>query len=223
MTNLAPVNHRIYMTDDGPSLYSENYAEAFHNSAGAKGETLHNFIEGCEIGIKARKGSINILEIGLGTGLGYALTCQELLGYQGKFTFITCEKDPALVEWAKQQNIPSCFPNFSDFKRVGSILKASKNRYTLIVLLGDATSTLSEAKLPPIDAIYHDPFSPKKNPELWSKEFFLVLKKLSSSKGILSTYSAASSIRTSLKQAGFRVERRAGFAFKRESTRAFPQ
>jgi len=52
-------------------------------------------------------------------------------------------------------------------------------------------------------------------------EWFEDLKKHSHPEVVLSTYSASSSIRKALMQAGWVVEERQGFAGKRSSTRAF--
>ena len=46
----------------------------------------------------------------------------------------------------------------------------------------------------------------KKNPELWTEEFFKQLRKLIKPDGILTTYSCAGNVRRNLKAAGFQVK-----------------
>jgi chorismate dehydratase len=72
-----------------------------------------------------------------------------------------------------------------------------------------------------LDVIYQDPFSPKKNPELWTTDWFEKLKKLSRPGTVLCTYSASSAVRKALGAAGWTVQSFAGFARKKQSTKAF--
>ena len=54
--------------------------------------------------------------------------------------------------------------------------------------------------------MFLDPFSPPKNPELWTESFFREVKKLMKPKAILATYSCARIVRDNLKKAGFIVK-----------------
>jgi tRNA U34 5-methylaminomethyl-2-thiouridine-forming methyltransferase MnmC len=74
--------------------------------------------------------------------------------------------------------------------------------------------------LVPFDAIFQDAFSPKKNPTLWSVEWFSFLKSASRQNVQLSTYSSSISIRKSLLAAGWSIENARGFALKRTMTKA---
>ncbi|MEI7474079.1 MAG: MnmC family methyltransferase [bacterium] len=56
-----------------------------------------------------------------------------------------------------------------------------------------------------IDFIFQDPFTPSKLPTLWSVEFFKCLYNLLKQNGNLTTYSAASPIRSGLIEAGFLI------------------
>jgi tRNA U34 5-methylaminomethyl-2-thiouridine-forming methyltransferase MnmC len=67
---------------------------------------------------------------------------------------------------------------------------------------------------------FHDPFSPKKNPDLWSIAFFKKLLSMAQSGAILTTYSSAAIARKNLELAGWHVEKIKGFANKREALRA---
>jgi tRNA 5-methylaminomethyl-2-thiouridine biosynthesis bifunctional protein len=67
-----------------------------------------------------------------------------------------------------------------------------------------------------VDAIYLDGFAPTKNPELWDVKLFGSFRRLAAAGCTVSTYSSARSVRDSLTYAGFQVEKRKGFANKRE-------
>jgi Uncharacterized conserved protein len=103
-----------------------------------------------------------------------------------------------------------------------TIYKTSIGNRSLEVLIGDLKDNQPKIStyLKNIHAIYQDPFSPKKNPTLWSKDWFETLKNISSSDVILSTYSASHSVHQNLEAAGWNVYRAPGFAHKRSSTRA---
>lgn len=59
---------------------------------------------------------------------------------------------------------------------------------------------------PGFDAIFHDPFSPQKMPELWSVDLFReYYRLLEPTSGLLLTYSAAAAVRGGLLEAGFTV------------------
>ena len=55
------------------------------------------------------------------------------------------------------------------------------------------------------DIVFLDPFSPRKNPELWSEEFFKEIYSRMKKGAKLATYSCARKIRENLKTAGFKV------------------
>ena len=54
-------------------------------------------------------------------------------------------------------------------------------------------------------SIFLDPFSPKKNPEMWSEGFMRALWEVCGESGILSTYSSAASVRLALLEAGWQI------------------
>ena len=72
-------------------------------------------------------------------------------------------------------------------------------------MLGDARDTMKKLN-GNFDVVFLDPFSPKKNPELWTKEFFYDIRKLMNKKGVLATYSCAKIVRDNLKKVGFSVK-----------------
>ncbi len=72
------------------------------------------------------------------------------------------------------------------------------------VLIGDATKIIKKIDRS-FDAVFLDPFSPPKNPELWTLEFFKDIKERMNLTARLATYSCASLIRKNLNKAGFKV------------------
>src|SRR5690606_29124540 len=98
-----------------------------------------------------------------------------------------------------------------------AIYPAQKVR--VIVLIGDARTTLPQQSWR-FHAIYQDPFSPKKNPSLWTQEWFELLRQCSDDDCIMATYSASVGVRKAMLEAGWHPESLPGFGPKRERTLA---
>jgi len=214
-----PLHHSWVQTQDGSwTLFSERFQEACHSTTGAETETDLHYIKGCSI---LDLESPSILEVGFGLGVGFLTTYRTLLDSNKSWSFLSLEIDRDLVEWFRLENVNH--PFLSKLKWEGNLLKAQNDQVTLIILVGDARKVLPaflEDSSFSWNAIYQDAFSPKKNPSLWTKEWFELLKKFSTHDVKLSTYSASSSIRKSLLEAGWTLSKGEKFGPKRTSTRA---
>ena len=92
-------------------------------------------------------------------------------------------------------------------------------RVELRLLFGDAAALLPALTLAPdeaVDAFFLDGFSPARNPDLWSPALCRALARLAKPGATLATWSVAGSVRRALSEAGFMVEKRPGFADKRQ-------
>jgi len=213
-----PKGHALVATGDGTfTLFSEAYQEACHSTTGAKTETILHYVEGCKILEKIEKVQpLIILEVGFGLGIGFETTLEKIPSDK-KFHFISLEIDRNLLEWYRETH-----PQFN-LEWNGNLLHTKNDQYELTIIQGDARTALPEyLKSHAIQwhAIYQDAFSPKRNPVLWTKEWFTLLKAHSHEDVILSTYSASSSIRKSLHETGWGVLKGEKFGPKRTSTRA---
>ena len=74
------------------------------------------------------------------------------------------------------------------------------------ILIGNATETIKELPTSYYNMVFLDPFSPGKNPELWSLNFFKEIHRVMKPCGVLTTYSCARSVRDNLKEVGFQVK-----------------
>lgn len=218
----APKNHTLTQTEDGSfSLYSENFQEGCHSFSGARKETELHYLQGCKIqeGLSV-KTELIVLEVGFGSGLGFEMTRELLKEGHGRLRFISLEIDPELTRWSFERlGLEASIEKLHS----GMIWTAKAEGYSLTVLVGNARTLLPlylKQFSPRFDAIYQDAFSPKRNPVLWTKEWFSLLKEYSNSDAILSTYSASNSIRKSLVEAGWILQKGESFGPKRASTRA---
>ncbi len=159
---------------------------------------------------------MTILEVGFGLGLGFLTTLEVLKNSPHQFHFVSLEIDEGLVRWFVEEHKTL----LQNIQWTELSLKARHENGTLEVLIGDARQILPPYSSLQWDAIYQDAFSPKKNPSLWTVEWFELLKKHSAQDVLMSTYSASSSIRKSMIAAGWKIHKGEKFGPKRTSTRA---
>lgn len=217
-------SYTLEITEDGsPTLYSHYFQESCHSQAGAWEETLHNYIYGCQCPSREKSFSpFTIFEVGFATGLGYQATFEKLQN----FHFISTEIDSSLAEHFCFQLKEKGFIDHYSLESEGelSYIKALGQKGELIILLGDARESALKWKessfFQEVHAIYQDPFSPKRNPTLWTYQWFETLKSLSHQEAILSTYSSSKAVWKAMIKAGWKVNAVKGHGQKRLSTRA---
>ena len=225
--------YKLLETGDGSqSLYSFAFEESCHSQSGAENETKHVYFCGSQV-LKhfQNKAALTVFEVGFATGLGFKITLQCLLKEMNtkafELNFISSEIDELLAKHSLSQLVSNQV--IQEFKLIEeekfSYFKArTKNNHRLIVLLGDIREVIGHwqdhAEFKAFDRIYHDPFSPKKNPTLWTQEWFEQLHKLSTNSAVLSTYSSTRAAWKALLSTGWQVETFTGVGKKRLSTRA---
>lgn len=209
-------NYSFKPTEDGSfTLHSPLYGEDCHSLFGAKTETEIYYLQGCQVLEKLQqKKSIRILEVGFGIGLGLKTTYEKTSSLKLPVQFISLEIDQALINFVIEQNI---LKDFTITKK-STHLEITKDLFTAKILIGDARKTLPEFNEFKFDVIYQDAFSPKRNSILWTVEWFQLLKEKSQTDTLMSTYSASSSIRKSMIEAGWAVKNGPKFSGKRSST-----
>lgn len=92
-------------------------------------------------------------------------------------------------------------------------------RITLTVFHDEADAALSQTDFA-ADAWFLDGFAPAKNPDMWTASLFAQLARLSKPGAPAATFTVAGVVRRGLAGAGFAVEKKPGFARKRERLEA---
>lgn len=90
----------------------------------------------------------------------------------------------------------------------------------LTVFTGEAETILAEIADATFDAWFLDGFAPARNPAMWSPELLGHVGRLSAPGARLATFTVAGEVRRGLEAAGFIVEKKPGFAAKRERLEA---
>lgn len=218
----------IFLTEDGThSIISDVFGVTYHSKHGAYQETKHVFINaGLHFFIeKNDSDTLDILEIGFGTGLNVWATYLENQKLGKKIRFLTYENTPLSIETVRQLNYTEVVENELDRQFFERIHTSNWGEYTdidagfsLKKVLDTFEHIDGEAA---IDIIYFDAFAPEIQPDLWSVGFFEKMYKILRGGGILTTYCAKGSVKRNLKAAGFEIESIQGPPGKREMTRAF--
>ena len=120
---------------------------------------------------------------------------------------IGLEIDIDIIRTIQALQVPkSIKQEFDSFRNLVEKLKITdENNNTIKLIIGDALQNMDQLPDNFIDRVFFDPFSPQKQPEMWSAEIFLKVYEKMKMGGKLSTYSCAKWIRENMKAAGFTV------------------
>jgi len=220
---MNPNSFSFQVSGDGSgTLYSKEMQESYHSLNGALQESKHVFIEA---GLKqCQKKSIQLFEIGFGTGLNALLTWAEAKRNHLDITYTAIEAFPLPPETTAALGYDSLEPTLQKeaFHQLHSAVwnktvVLEKNCFSLHKMEGDFTANTLLSKF---DLLYFDAFAPDKQPEMWEEHLFARLYERLNVGGILVTYCAKGEIRRRLQRCGFKVERIPGPPGKREMLRA---
>lgn len=217
------MKRQLIKTQDGSkTLLINDLEETYHSKHGALQEAIHVFIKN---GLNLTNDcEINILELGLGTGLNVLVTFDEYLRNKKnqKINYFGVEKYPIFFEEASELSYSELFPNriIKDLS-----LEIHKTEWEKLVELDvnfhlkkikDDFFNIKNMDLPLIDLVYFDCFGARVQPDLWEKEIFEIVASKMKTGGLLTTYSSKGSMRRALIELGFEVEKRQGPPGKRE-------
>ncbi len=207
-------------TKDGSfTLISKSYGEPYHSvTAGAITECIEKFIEPSGILQKAeREKLITVLDVGFGLGYNTTVLIKRLKDINKKIEIqiLSFEKElPEEIPPPPEEYIPywrMLWNNLPQFEKEGI-------HFTL--LLGDARKKVQEVNGFQAHAVFHDAFSPYKNPELWSLEFLREVTKLLRPDGVWVSYTSSLAVRKALKILGFNLQNTKAVGRKTGGTKA---
>ena len=215
----------LVVTGDGShSLYVPALKEHYHSTFGAISESKHVFIEAGLSGFKDGS-SIEVFEVGFGTGLNAFLTLIEAGKRDLTVRYTAAEPYPPERSILRMLNYPEITNhgrNIPGLEILHDLPSGIMGKVTPYFSLKKVQEKLEDLALPmqAFDLVCFDAFGPDVQPELWTEEIFRKLAMAMKPGGVLVTYSAKGSVRRALKSAGFRVEKLPGPPGKREMTRA---
>jgi tRNA U34 5-methylaminomethyl-2-thiouridine-forming methyltransferase MnmC len=237
MDDLIDYNESAQITktrDGSTTIYSERFDQHYHNPNGAVKESRYVFFDTAGVPrMLEEQDEITVLETGFGTGLNLVLMLDYLkrTGSGCRVNYISIEAFPISANLVKDLDFGSELSGRETgrlLNRIFSALQPGWNRFeithqcTLHLYIGifeDLTDLPIQGK---VNLLFHDPFSPDANPELWTLRVFRKLKSMAAGNATLVTYCAASSARAAMAAAGWCVARAPGALGKREMTIASP-
>ena len=196
-------------TKDGSyTFYSDEFQEAFHSSHGAKQEAENKYIKPCLIKeIASQRSTIRLLDICYGLGYNSAAAIDSIwaVNSECRIELIGLEISPDVPRAAVKHQLLSHWRS-----PLPQLLTELANTYQVRgeflqgrLILGDARQGIQLIEPDwQADAIFLDPFSPPKCPQLWTVEFIKLVAKRLTPTGRLATYSCAAAVRTALSLAG---------------------
>lgn len=212
----------LLKTEDGTStLFLEEYGQAMHSISGAYEESLLKHVIPSKI-LSHENENVNVLDIGFGLGYNVLALMTEYINNQtGSLTIISLEKEKCFHEFMATIKFNDLRDDIYDFiKGVYLSGEGTYNGIKLQIIFGDAREAIKSLTGKFFHAIFQDPFSPSKNPELWSIDYFIKLRELLTDTGIITTYSSADHIRRAMIEAGLQIGRGPSVGKKREGTLA---
>lgn len=229
---------KLYFDNEGTPV-SCDFDDVYFSRENGLEESRHVFLQGNQLTERFashQRSWLLVAETGFGSGLNFLALWQAFEQFRTiqpqaslkRLHVISFEKHPMrpedlrqahqhwpeLIFWAKQlqQQWPLILPGCHR-------LLFNHGQITLDLWFGDINQTLlqTDASLyQQIDAWFLDGFSPAKNPDMWTDTLFCSMAKLTRPGGTAATFSVAGLVRRGLQQAGFSVQKRKGFARKRE-------
>ncbi|XGV95582.1 MAG: tRNA (5-methylaminomethyl-2-thiouridine)(34)-methyltransferase MnmD [Leptolyngbya sp. BL-A-14] len=199
-------------TEDGSfTFFSDEFGEAFHSRQGAKAEAFQKFAQATELAQKAQKASVRLLDVcyGLGYNTAAALetiwavnpTCHvELYGLELDASVPQAAiAPPLLASWSSTVQ--------AVLQQMALTHACTMPYLTAKLLVGDARQTIQALcqQAFQADAIFFDPFSPRRCPQLWTIEFFTLVARCLAPDGRLATYSRAAAVRSAMHAAGLAI------------------
>lgn len=200
------------LTADGSfTFFSEEFGETFHSDQGARAEALAKFAQATDLAHKANRDQVCLLDVcyGLGYNTAAALEtlwainphCQvEVYGLELDATVPRAAIGPPLIDlW--QQPVQTALSTIAlKHQYETADLKAK-------LLIGDARQTIQQLVQSGFraDAVFFDPFSPRRCPQLWTVEFFQQVVQCLAEDGKLATYSRSAAVRAAMLEAGLSI------------------
>ncbi|MEN8885593.1 MAG: tRNA (5-methylaminomethyl-2-thiouridine)(34)-methyltransferase MnmD [Winogradskyella sp.] len=236
------MKRNIITTSDGSkTIQIEEWNEQYHSIHGAIQEANHVFLkhgllfyseeilqlQNTNTSLAAQSESanttINILEIGFGTGLNAFLTLIASKKLKQAINYVGVEAYPVKQEEIEQLNYVQLISeqDASVFENMHRITWEKQHKIAPHFQLEKQEKFFKDISADHLfNIIYFDAFGARVQPELWTEAIFTTMYKALKDNGVLVTYSAKGSVRRAMQAVGFKVERLPGPPGKREMLRA---
>lgn len=223
---------------------SKQFDDVYFSQADGLAETRHVFLDGNNLPANwENRPQFTIAETGFGTGLNFLAAWKlfrETAKPDARLDFISIEKYPLtkteiqqyLNPWSDQlgeelRRLCEVYPDleppvetsspvcYAEEIGGGKHILAVNDNVTATLFIGDVNDILPKMETR-VDCWFLDGFKPATNPEMWTDTVFQNMARLSNPGTTFATFTAAGIVKRGLKDAGFTVEKKDGFGFKRD-------
>jgi tRNA U34 5-methylaminomethyl-2-thiouridine-forming methyltransferase MnmC len=175
---ILPRMMKRIVTDDGSTtFYNETYEDIYHSTLGAATESMVKYVKPSRLDQRLSQPTIRILDVCFGLGYNTAAALDHLheLGYKGHIEVVCLENDSRII--AEIARISAPFASYSLVQRLARDREVLDADTHLVLLVSDARESV-KALEQGFDAVFLDPFSPKKQPDLWQTGFLSDIRRL---------------------------------------------
>lgn len=223
----------VLKTDDGSdTVYWSQYGEAFHSGCGALSETQQLYMHASGYKDRLHNGlseRLHVLDVGLGLGYNALETVSTWYAAPapGDLAVSSLEMSEELVrrlcacegEWMREWTDPwlswvRSLQQISSTQFHAKILHPTGVACNWYIIVNDA-SKVDDLPEGNVDYTFQDAFSPKRNPEMWTQDWFARVYRWSSPTGMIASYSCARVVKDSMSGAGWSYRRINGSIGKR--------
>ncbi len=206
-----PEHLTVCPTEDGSlTFFSEQFGEALHSTYGAKTEAELKFVLPTGIAHKGQlQGRINILDVCFGLGYNSASALDAL---------VNCAPNCVVQVWGLENNwevlrqaVAQQMHRIWGDRTQRVLEQLTQNptvqdqQWQLQLILADARQGIHHVPDRSADAIFFDPFSPKRCPQLWTIDFLRLVTAKLKRDGYWVTYSCAAAVRSALLELGLNL------------------
>lgn len=211
----------LIQTDDGSFTLSSDQrdegSETLHSTFGARTEAFEKFVIPSKLLEKAENNTV-IKVLDICSGIGYNVSA--LLDYL-KDSDVQIEIDmveSSLETVATTLFIPDMCESHKfvkkaiesyliehDYLQYNKVISSIPSNVTINIHVCDARDYLKVCDDKEYDAVFLDPFSPAKCPELYTVDFFTKLKQFLTPTALILTYTAASAVRKAFVDSGLYI------------------
>lgn len=207
-----------------------DFGDVYFSTDGGLDEARTVFLQGCGLPEGWQNTERFVIgELGFGSGLNFLAAWRmwdQTKPENGHLHFVSIEKHP--FDGAQLEDALSAWPELDSYAqslisqwpgRVRGFHRLHFSDVTLTLVHDDVVDAIPEIDMR-ANAWFLDGFSPSKNPAMWSADIMKALAARSAPGARLATFTVASKVRNALQDAGFIVERKAGFGRKRHRLEA---
>jgi tRNA U34 5-methylaminomethyl-2-thiouridine-forming methyltransferase MnmC len=199
-------------TEDGSfTFFSNEFGETFHSSQGAKAEAFDKFAKATDLAQLAQRDRLCLLDVCYGLGYNTAAALETIWATNPNCTIAlyALELDASVPQAAIAPPLIQVWSSEVQaiLQQIALTHHCTTPNLNATLLVGDARQTIQPLCHQSIqaDAIFFDPFSPRRCPQLWTVEFFTLVAQCLAPHGKLATYSRSASVRAAMQAAGLKI------------------